>query len=68
MLSFQPDNLSLNRTHPKGRGKPLPLPLYSTPSYKRSPYKGRIHLSEILGRRRPVGFVRESYPIRGGNL
>jgi hypothetical protein len=33
--------------------------------YKRSPFKGRILLSDILGRRRPVGFVRETYLIRG---
>jgi hypothetical protein len=38
---------------------------YSIPLYKRSPYKGRILPSDILGRRRPVGSVRESYPIRG---
>jgi hypothetical protein len=31
-------------------------------------YKGRILLRDILGRRWPVGFVRESYPIRGGTL
>jgi hypothetical protein len=40
----------------------------SIPPYKRSPYKGMILLSDILGRRRPVGFVRESYLIRGGAL
>jgi hypothetical protein len=39
--------------------------IYSIPPYKRSPYKGRILLSDILGRRRPVDFVRESHPIRG---
>jgi hypothetical protein len=34
------------------------------------PYKGRMFLSDILGRRRPtaIDFVRESYPIRGGTL
>jgi hypothetical protein len=42
--------------------------LCSIPPYKWSPYMGRILLSDILGRRRPVGFVRESYPIRGGAL
>jgi hypothetical protein len=42
--------------------------LYSIPPYKRSPYKGRTLPSDILGRRRPAGFVRESYPIRGGTL
>jgi hypothetical protein len=36
--------------------------------YKRFPYKGRILLSDILGRRRPVIYVRESYPRRGGSL
>jgi hypothetical protein len=41
---------------------------YSIPPYKRSPYNVRIPLSDILGRRRPVGFVRESYPLRGGTL
>jgi hypothetical protein len=41
---------------------------YSIPPYKWSPYKGRILLSDILGRRRRVGFVRESYAIRGGTL
>jgi hypothetical protein len=30
--------------------------VYSIPPYKRSPCKGRILLSDILGRRRPVGF------------
>jgi hypothetical protein len=44
------------------------FPNYSVPPYKRFPYKGRILLSDILGRRRPVGFVRESYPIMGGTL
>jgi hypothetical protein len=28
----------------------------------------RILLSDILGRRRPVGFARDSYPIRSGTL
>jgi hypothetical protein len=36
--------------------------------YKRSPYTGRILLSDVLGRRRPVEFVRDSYPIRGATL
>jgi hypothetical protein len=36
--------------------------------HKRSPYEGRILLSDVFGRRRPVGFVRESYPVRGGTL
>jgi hypothetical protein len=39
--------------------------------YKRSPYKGMIFLSDILGRRRPVDLKsteRESYPIRGETL
>jgi hypothetical protein len=36
--------------------------------HKRSPNKGRILLSDILGRRRPEGFVRESYPIGGRTL
>jgi hypothetical protein len=30
--------------------------------------RGGILLSDILGRRRPVGFVRDSYPIRSGTL
>jgi hypothetical protein len=38
------------------------------PSYKRSLGKGRILLSDILGRRQPGDFVREFYPIRGGTL
>jgi hypothetical protein len=38
------------------------------PPNKRSPYQVRILPSDILGRRRPVGFVRESYPVRGGTL
>jgi hypothetical protein len=41
---------------------------YRIPPYKRSPYKGRILVSDILGRRRPIGFVREPYPIRSGTL
>jgi hypothetical protein len=41
---------------------------YNIFPYKRSPDKGRILMSDILGRRRPVGFMRESYPIRGGTL
>jgi hypothetical protein len=47
-------------------GHQASLESYSIPPYKRMPYKGRILLSDILGRRRPVGFVREFYPIRGG--
>jgi hypothetical protein len=31
---------------------------HSIPPYKRSPFKGRILPSDILGRRRSVGFVR----------
>jgi hypothetical protein len=31
-------------------------------------YKRRILLSGCLGRRRPVGLVGESYPIRSGTL
>jgi hypothetical protein len=46
--------------------------MYSIPPYKRSPHKGILPLNDshpdILGGRRPVGFVRESYPIRGGTL
>jgi hypothetical protein len=42
--------------------------IYIIHPYKRSPYKGRLQLSDILGRRRPVGFVREPYPIRVGTL
>jgi hypothetical protein len=42
------------------RLSPLSL-AYSIPPYKRSPDKGRDLLSAILGRRQPVGFVRESY-------
>jgi hypothetical protein len=46
-----------------------PSTTHSTPPYKRSPNKGRILISDILGRRRPVGLcVRESYPRRGGTL
>jgi hypothetical protein len=41
---------------------------YSISPCKRTPYKGRIFLSDILGRRRHIGFVRESYHIRGGTL
>jgi hypothetical protein len=41
---------------------------YSIPPYKRSPSKGRVLLIDVLGRRRPVGFVREFYPIWGGTL
>jgi hypothetical protein len=41
---------------------------YSIPPCKRSPYEGRILLSDILNRRRPVGFVGECYLIRGGTL
>jgi hypothetical protein len=29
-----------------------------------TPHEGRMLLSDILGRRRPVRLVRESYPIR----
>jgi hypothetical protein len=46
------------------------LPLFDreyTPR-TRSLYKGRILLSDILGRRQPAGFVSESCPIRGGTL
>jgi hypothetical protein len=32
------------------------------------PYRGRILLSNILGRRRPVGFVRESKSIKVGTI
>jgi hypothetical protein len=32
------------------------------------PLIGVDPLSDILGRRRPVGLVRESYPMRGGTL
>jgi hypothetical protein len=39
---------------------------YSILPYRRFPYKRKILLSDILGRRRPVGSVRESYPIRSG--
>jgi hypothetical protein len=42
--------------------------MYSTPPYKRSPHKRRILPSDILCRRRPVGVVRESHPIRGRTL
>jgi hypothetical protein len=38
--------------------------VYSIPPYKRSPYEGRIPLSDIFGRRRPVGFVKKFHPIR----
>jgi hypothetical protein len=41
---------------------------YSIPPYDRSPCKGKILPSDLLGRRWPVGFVRESYPIGGGTL
>jgi hypothetical protein len=41
--------------------------IYSIPPYKRSLYKGRIYLNDILGWRRPVGFVRKSYFLKGGN-
>jgi hypothetical protein len=34
----------------------------------RSPIKEEDPSSDIIGRRRPVGFVRESYLIRGGTL
>jgi hypothetical protein len=42
--------------------------IYCISQYKRSPSKGKILLSDILGRRRPVGSVRESYPKSGGIL
>jgi hypothetical protein len=34
------------------------------PPKKRPPYDGKILPSDILGRRRPVGIVKESYPVR----
>jgi hypothetical protein len=40
---------------------------YSIPPYKRSPFKGEDPC-DILGRRRPVGLVSESYSIRGETL
>jgi hypothetical protein len=50
--------------HPPTPSHSRCTPLYSLPPYKRSPYKGRLLLSDILSRRRP-GTVRESYSIRG---
>jgi hypothetical protein len=42
--------------------------IYSIFVDKLSPYKGRILLIDTLGRRRPVGFVRECCTVRGGTL
>jgi hypothetical protein len=44
------------------------LDVYSIPPYKRSLHKVRILLSDILGWRRPVAFIRESCPVMGGTL
>jgi hypothetical protein len=41
--------------------------LYSILPYEQSPYKGRILPSDILGRRRPVGFCERIFSHRGWN-